>query len=56
MIAYNAEYAGGQMQPCDPEIADAQWFALDALPLLPSPISIARKLIDVTIARLSASD
>jgi NAD+ diphosphatase len=56
MIAYSAEYAGGQMRPCDPEIADAQWFALDALPQLPSPISIARKLIDATIARLSASD
>jgi NAD+ diphosphatase len=55
MIAYNAEYAGGEMRPCDEEIADAQWFRLDALPQLPSPLSIARKLIDSTIAILKAS-
>lgn len=53
MIAYNAEYAGGEMRPCDEEIVDAKWFTLDALPQLPSPISISRKLIDATIARLA---
>ena len=52
MIAYTAEYAGGDMRPCDAEIADAQWFALDALPMLPNRVSIARRLIDATIARL----
>ena len=52
MIAYTAEYAGGDMRPCDEEIADAQWFALDALPTLPNRISIARRLIDATIERL----
>ena len=52
MIAFNAEYAGGDMRPCDAEIADAKWFSLDALPQLPSPISISRKLIDATVARL----
>jgi NAD+ diphosphatase len=55
MIAYNAEYAGGEMRPCDDEIADAKWFTLDALPQLPSPVSISRKLIDSTIARLKAT-
>jgi NAD+ diphosphatase len=55
MIAYNAEYAGGEMRPCDDEIADAKWFTLDALPQLPSPVSISRKLIDATIARLKAT-
>jgi NAD+ diphosphatase len=55
MIAYTAEYAGGQMRPCDEEIADARWFSLDALPQLPSPVSISRKLIDATIARLAAA-
>ena len=54
MIAYNAEYAGGEMRPCDEEIADARWFALDALPQLPSPVSISRHLIDATVARLKA--
>jgi NAD+ diphosphatase len=52
MIAYTAEYAGGEMRPCDDEIADAQWFALDALPALPNRVSIARRLIDATIERL----
>jgi NAD+ diphosphatase len=52
MIAYTAEYAGGDMRPCDAEIADAQWFSIDALPQLPSPISVSRKLIDATIERL----
>src|SRR4051812_41129781 len=52
MIAYTAEYAGGDMRPSDEEIADAQWFDIDALPTLPTTISIARKLIDATVARL----
>jgi NAD+ diphosphatase len=54
MIAYTAEYAGGDMRPCDDEIADAQWFTLDALPALPTNVSISRRLIDATIARLRA--
>jgi NAD+ diphosphatase len=55
MIAFTAEYASGDMRPSDPEIADAQWFALDALPQLPSPVSIARRLIDATVAKLRAT-
>jgi NAD+ diphosphatase len=53
MIAFTAEYAGGDMHPCDPEIADARWFALDALPELPNRVSIARRLIDSTVERLA---
>jgi NAD+ diphosphatase len=52
MIAYTAEYAAGEARPCDAEIADVQWFSIDALPQLPSPVSISRKLIDATVARL----
>ncbi len=52
MIAYTAEYVAGDMRPCDEEIADAQWFALDALPALPNHVSIARRLIEATITRL----
>jgi NAD+ diphosphatase len=52
MIAYNAEYAGGDMRPNDDEILDARWFGLDDLPQLPNPVSIARALIDSTIERL----
>ena len=55
MIAFNAEYVSGEARPCDDEIADVQWFTLDALPQLPGPVSISRKLIDATIARLRAT-
>ena len=52
MIAYTAEYAGGELTPDDTEIADARWFSPDSLPALPSHVSIARRLIDATLARL----
>jgi NAD+ diphosphatase len=52
MIAYNAEYAHGEVHPNDDEILDARWFTVDALPQLPSPVSIARALIDSTVERL----
>ena len=52
MIAYTAEYAGGEIRLDDPEIEDARWFSLDALPTLPTPLSIARRLIDATVERL----
>ena len=32
MIAFTAEYAGGEIRLDDPEIEDARWFAPDALP------------------------
>jgi NAD+ diphosphatase len=52
MIAYTAEYAGGEIKLEDAEIADAQWFSVDALPPVPPSVSIARKLIEATAARL----
>jgi NAD+ diphosphatase len=52
MIAFTARYAGGELAPDPAEIADARWFSPDALPDLPSPMSIARHLIDATVARL----
>ncbi|HEX7328966.1 MAG TPA: NAD(+) diphosphatase [Casimicrobiaceae bacterium] len=52
MVAYTAHYAGGTLRPDGTEIADARWFSPDALPELPSPMSIARRLIDDTVARL----
>jgi NAD+ diphosphatase len=54
MIAFNAEYAGGDMRPSDPEIEDAKWFPIDNLPALPTPVSIARRLIEATVAKLRA--
>jgi NAD+ diphosphatase len=52
MIAYTAEYAGGELRREEAEIADVRWFALNALPPLPPNVSIARRLIDATVARL----
>ena len=47
MIGFTAEWAGGEIRVDGEEITDAQWFAADDLPsLLPSHISIARRLID----------
>ena len=53
MIAFTAEYAGGDLTPDGTEIADAQWFAPEAVPKLPPSVSIARRLIDTTVARLA---
>ena len=55
MIAYTAEHAGGDIRLEDDEIADAQWFSVDDLPPIPPGVSIARRLIDATVARLRAS-
>jgi NAD+ diphosphatase len=52
MIAYTAEYAGGELVPDGEEIAEVRWFAVDALPAMPPSLSIARRLIDATAARL----
>jgi NAD+ diphosphatase len=54
MIAFTAEHAGGEIRLDDPEIEDARFFPLDALPPLPSPVSIARRLIDATVERIEA--
>ena len=56
MIAYTARYASGELAPDGDEIADARWFPSDGLPPeLPSTVSIARRLIDATVARLRAT-
>jgi NAD+ diphosphatase len=52
MIAFTAEYAGGDIRLDDAEIAEARWFDAEALPALPSSLSIARRLIDTTARRL----
>jgi len=53
MIAFTAEYAGGDLTPNGHEIAEADWFSRDSLPQLPPRISVARALIDHTLAKLS---
>jgi NAD+ diphosphatase len=47
MIAFIAEYAGGEIKVDDIEIKEAKWFEADALPQRPkSRISISGQLID----------
>jgi NAD+ diphosphatase len=52
MIAFNCDYAGGEITPEPGEIEAAAWFWIDDLPVLPNRISIARRLIDATIAQI----
>jgi NAD+ diphosphatase len=55
MIAFTAEYAGGEVTPDGIEIEDARFFDVDALPQLPpAGISIASWLIHTTAAQLRA--
>lgn len=50
MIAFFADYAGGTIIPEPGEIEDAGWFQPGELPLLPDPVSIARRLIEAALA------
>ncbi len=46
MIAFTADYAGGELTPEPDEIEAAGWYAPDDLPQLPPRVSIARRMID----------
>jgi NAD+ diphosphatase len=46
MIAFTCRWQSGEIKMDPAEIADAQWFKMGNLPLLPPPFSIARILID----------
>jgi NAD+ diphosphatase len=54
MIAFTAEYAGGEIRIDNSEIVDAGWFSPDELPSIPPKISIARHLIDWFLERVRA--
>lgn len=45
MLAFNAEYAGGEIKKQEKELLDAKWFNKDALPPLPPPGSVAYNLL-----------
>jgi NAD+ diphosphatase len=53
MIAFTAEYAGGEVRPDGVEIEEARWFEVDALPNLPPGISISRRLITTISAEMA---
>ncbi|MDR2149520.1 MAG: NAD(+) diphosphatase [Spirochaetaceae bacterium] len=46
MIGFTARYDSGMIKPDGIEIADARWFSRGALPVLPGPGSLSRRLID----------
>jgi NAD+ diphosphatase len=56
MIGFYARYASGELAPDGVEIVEADWFEPSALPELPPPISIARKLIEAFLASRPALD
>lgn len=52
MIAFVCDWAGGEIELDTVEIEHADWFRITALPALPQPISIARRLIDAVLAEM----
>lgn len=46
MVGFNADYAGGDIQLQESEIAKGGWFSKDNLPAIPEKLSIARMLLD----------
>ena len=53
MIAFACEWVSGEIRRQESEIEEAKWFEVLQLPRLPSKISIARRLIDGEVARIS---
>ena len=55
MIGFTARWTGGELV-LDPRSSspDAGWYAPDAMPLVPPPLSIARALIDDFVRRVTS--
>ena len=49
MVAFLADYAGGEIKTDNTEIKEAGWFTADNFPAIPPRITIARHLIDYFI-------
>lgn len=56
MLAFHADYAGGDIVIDDDEIVAADWFHYQSLPLIPPRGSIARTLIDSWIAGIESKE
>lgn len=50
MIAFTAEYDSGELDFADGELTSGGWFHRENPPLLPTPPSLSRQLIDAWIA------
>jgi NAD+ diphosphatase len=46
MVGFVADWAGGELKLQAAEIEDAGWFSVDEMPIVSSPLSIARTLLD----------
>lgn len=55
MLGFMAEYAGGEIRVDGQEILEARWFGARALPQIPPPLSIARRLIDAWVAEATGA-
>ena len=51
MVAFVADYGGGQISVDPSEITHAAWFTADDLPAIPPRLTIARHLIDWFVNR-----
>jgi NAD+ diphosphatase len=51
MIAFTCQFAGGEIELEEEEIADAGWYRFNELPEVPPEISIARQLINWFVAK-----
>ena len=49
MIGFTARHAAGEIRIDPEELAEADWYGRESLPLLPSKMSISRRLIDAWI-------
>ena len=56
MVAFTADYAGGEIRPDGVEIEEARFFDAEQLPQLPPSISISRRLITTVCARLARGE
>lgn len=56
MMAFMADYADGEIQIDPKELLDAGWYRYDALPQLPPAGTIARRLIEDTVALCRAEE
>ena len=56
MIAFTADYAGGEVRPDGVEIEEARFFDVADLPNLPASISISRRMINAVSAKLARGE
>jgi len=55
MIAFFADYAGGELRIDPNELEAADWFEIGKLPPIPGKISLARQLIDAALREMDPS-